>query len=47
MVKINLYDFDKTIYDGDSTADFMLYLVNVVRLEKNVPSVKKTCTFTL
>ena len=22
---MNVYDFDKTIYDGDSTADFYLY----------------------
>ena len=22
---MNIYDFDKTIYDGDSTADFILY----------------------
>ena len=27
MTKINLYDFDKTIYDGDSTADFMMFLI--------------------
>ena len=27
MIKINLYDFDKTIYDGDSTADFMKYIL--------------------
>jgi len=25
MQKINLFDFDKTIYDGDSTIDFYLY----------------------
>lgn len=24
-MKINLYDFDKTIYDGDSTRDFFFY----------------------
>ena len=24
-VKINLYDFDGTIYDGDSTLDFIKY----------------------
>jgi len=24
-MKINLYDFDKTIYDGDSSVDFYLY----------------------
>ena len=24
-MKINLYDFDETIYDGDSSADFFLY----------------------
>ena len=23
--KMNVYDFDKTIYDGDSTADFYLF----------------------
>ena len=27
MIKINLYDFDKTIYDGDSTVDFMMFLI--------------------
>ncbi len=36
MIKINLYDFDKTIYDGDSTADFMLYLIR-----KNPASLRK------
>ena len=25
---INVYDFDKTIYDGDSTIDFYLYCLN-------------------
>ena len=24
-MKINLYDFDKTIYDGDSSVDFFLF----------------------
>ena len=24
-MKINLYDFDQTIYDGDSTRDFFFY----------------------
>ena len=24
-IKINLYDFDGTIYDGDSTVDFIKY----------------------
>ena len=24
-MKINLYDFDGTIYDGDSTRDFFFY----------------------
>lgn len=27
-MKVNLYDFDKTIYDGDSTVDFYLYCLN-------------------
>lgn len=27
MIKINVYDFDKTIYDGDSTLDFYFYCV--------------------
>lgn len=27
MEKINLYDFDKTIYDGDSSVNFFLYSV--------------------
>lgn len=26
MIKINLFDFDETIYDGDSTVDFFKYI---------------------
>lgn len=26
MIKINLFDFDETIYDGDSTIDFFKYI---------------------
>lgn len=27
---MNVYDFDKTIYDGDSTIDFYLYCVKKI-----------------
>ena len=26
MIKINLFDFDETIYDGDSTVDFFKFI---------------------
>lgn len=36
MIKINLYDFDETIYDGDSTVDFMKYI-----LKRHPSSIRK------
>jgi len=35
MININIYDFDKTLYDGDSSIDFFLYSM------KNYPSLWK------
>ncbi len=37
---MNVYDFDKTIYDGDSTIDFYLFCL------RKKPSLFFTCTFT-
>lgn len=37
-MKIDVYDFDKTIYDGDSTIDFYIYCVkNKLTLLKYLP----------
>lgn len=46
MLKINLYDFDETIYDGDSTVDFMFYIIrkhpsSLIKLPKIIWSALK------
>lgn len=39
-MKINLYDFDKTIYDGDSSTDFFFYsLVKYPRILTCLPKI--------
>lgn len=39
-MKINLYDFDKTIYDGDSSVDFIVYCLSYYpKLYLQVPGV--------
>ncbi len=43
---MNVYDFDKTIYDGDSTVDFWIYCLK--RYPRSVRRIPKTvCVFVL
>ena len=38
MEKIYVYDFDKTIYDGDSSIDFFKFcFINYIRVWKYIP----------
>ncbi len=40
MIKINLYDFDKTIYAGDSSTDFFFYsLMKYPRIIATIPKI--------
>ena len=34
-MNIDVYDFDKTIYNGDSTIDFYLYCINLYNKMNN------------
>ena len=39
-MKINLYDFDNTIYEGDSSTDFFFYcLKNYPKIAKIIPKI--------
>ena len=49
MPGVNIYDFDKTIYDGDSTADFIKFCA--VRYKKSLiwalPTLRAFCLYAL
>lgn len=39
-MKVNLYDFDNTIYNGDSSTDFFFYaLMKYPKIVKHIPSI--------
>lgn len=40
MIKVNVFDFDGTIYDGDSTVDFLIYILcRNIRAWKSLPEI--------